>query len=74
MTDGEVVTYTTLTATRPGYVKPLVFAVVEFGTGLRVLGQLESADPRIGMKVKPIYGKLGERDGEPLDGLKFTAK
>ncbi len=74
LTDGEVVTYTTLTATRPGYAKPLVFAIVEFGRGLRVLGQLDCANPIIGMKVKPVYGKLGERDGEPLQGLKFIAK
>jgi uncharacterized OB-fold protein len=72
--DGEVLTHTTLTATRPGFAKPLVLAIADFGNGVRILGQLDSSQPRVGMKVKTVIGKLGEKDGLPLRGLRFTPK
>jgi len=69
---GKVITHTTLTATRPGYVRPLVLAMVDFGDGVRALGQLESDNPRVGMVVRPVKGKLGERNGIPIFGIKFV--
>jgi uncharacterized OB-fold protein len=56
---GEVVTWTTSTATPPGVREPNHLAIVEFevdGESVRALGQLTTADDvDIGSEVTPVY-------------------
>ena len=50
---GKVVTFTQVHTLPPDFmVAKLGLAIVELENGLKILGQLESADPRIGMAVK----------------------
>lgn len=71
--EGRVVTHTTLTATRPGFAKPLVLAIVDFD-GVRVSGQLLSNEPKVNMRVKPEIGKLSDGEGERSVGIRFVPK
>lgn len=67
---GEVVTWTTSTATPPGVRNPNTLAIVEFevdGTSVRALGQSTSDGIEIGDEVEPVYV---ERLREPGAGLK----
>lgn len=70
--EGRVVTYTILGATRPGFEKPLTLVMVEFGDGVRAVGQLERGQPRTGMRVRVSHGRLSEREGAISSGLKFA--
>ncbi len=73
LSEGKVLTHTTLTATRPGFAKPLVLAIVDFD-GLRILGQLTSSEPRVDMKVRPEIGGLSDSDGARSIGIRFVPK
>jgi uncharacterized OB-fold protein len=55
---GEVVTWTTATATPPGVREPNTLAIVEFtvdGTTVRALGQATTDDIETGDEVEPVY-------------------
>jgi uncharacterized OB-fold protein len=86
VSEGEVVTYTRLTATRPGFAKGLRLAVVELSNGVRVLGQVDGGEEegggggkgeeeqrqvRSGLRVKVSWGKLSEKDGRVITGFRF---
>ncbi len=73
LSEGRVVTHTTLTATRPGFAKPLVLAIVDFD-GLRIFGQLASTGPEVGMKVGAETGGLSDSDGARSVGIRFVPK
>lgn len=73
LSEGKVVTHTTLMATRPGFAKPLVLAIVDFD-GLRILGQLTGPEPRVDMKVRPERGGLSESDGARSVGIRFVPR
>ncbi|MCQ4332943.1 nucleic acid-binding protein [Natronomonas sp. F2-12] len=67
---GEVVTWTTSTATPPGVREPNTLAIVEFevkGTAVRALAQTTTDDVEIGTTVTPVYV---EELREPGVGLK----
>jgi len=68
---GSLVTYTKLYALPEGIeMPPLALGVVDFG-GVRVLGQLVTDDPKVGMKLKPVWGKLRMLRGKEIFGFKF---
>ncbi|MFB6127582.1 MAG: OB-fold domain-containing protein [Halolamina sp.] len=79
---GEVVTWTTSTATPPGVREPNTLAIVEFdvdGEPVRALGQATSDDLEIGDAVEPVYCErlrdpeqsLREPASQPWDGFRF---
>jgi uncharacterized OB-fold protein len=80
---GEVVTWTTSTATPPGVREPNHLAIVEFevdGEAVRALGQLTTADGvDIGAAVEPVYCEelrepgagIREPDSQAWDGYRF---
>ena len=80
---GEVVTWTTSTATPPGVREPNHLAIVEFqvdGEYVRALGQLTTADGvEIGSEVTPVYeaelrkpgAGIREPDSQSWDGYRF---
>lgn len=80
---GEVVTWTTSTATPPGVREPNTLAFVEFdidGESVRALGQVTTDEIETGDEVEPVYVeelrdpevglKAGESDQE-WDGYRF---
>jgi uncharacterized OB-fold protein len=67
---GEVVTWTTSTATPPGVRQPNTLAIVEFdvdGDTVRAIGQATTDEVEIGDQVRPVYA---DRLREPGVGLK----
>ncbi|MCF2206691.1 Zn-ribbon domain-containing OB-fold protein [Halobacterium salinarum] len=80
---GEVVTWTTSTATPPGVREPNHLAIVEFevdGEAVRALGQLTTADGiEIGAAVDPVYcaelrapdAGIREPESQRWDGYRF---
>ncbi len=69
---GEVLTWTTSTATPPGVREPNTLAIVEFeidGETVRALGQTTTDDVEIGTAVTPIYV---EELREPGVGIKLA--
>lgn len=81
---GEVVTWTTSTATPPGVREPNTLAFVEFdvdGEAVRALGQVTTDDIETGDEVTPVYVeelrdpeiglKAGSGDQE-WDGYRFS--
>ena len=81
---GEVVTWTTATATPPGVRAPNTLAIVEFvvdGQSVRVLGGTTTDDVDVGNEVRPVYvEELRDPDAgirEPArqswDGYRFEA-
>jgi uncharacterized OB-fold protein len=80
---GEVVTWTTSTATPPGVRQPNHLAIVEFevdGEAVRALGQLTTADGvDIGTAVEPVYEEelrepgagIREPESQDWDGYRF---
>jgi len=80
---GEVVTWTTSTATPPGVREPNHLAIVAFeveGEAVRALGQLTTADGvEIGTAVEPVYeaelrepgAGIREPESQAWDGYRF---
>ena len=79
---GEVVTWTTSTATPPGVREPNTLAIVEFevgGEAVRALGQVTTDDVAIGDAIEPVHVDelrepgAGIRDPESQrwDGYRF---
>lgn len=75
--DGEIVTYTIIhTATEGfGHQTPYALAIVKLDEGPRLTSQIvaESREMKIGMRVKPVFRKLGEESdrGMIYYGTKF---
>lgn len=70
--EGTVLTHTRLTATRPGFAKELRLAVVEFGNGVRVVGQVQGErEVTSGSRVAVSQGTLSEREGKVSSGFRF---
>ena len=68
---GKLVTYTKLYALPEGIeMPPLTIGIADFG-GVRVLGQVTTDDPKVGMKLKPVWGKLLKLRGVDIFGFKF---
>ena len=79
---GEVVTWTTATATPPGVEAPNHLAIVAFevdGETVRALGQLTTDDVAIGDAVEPVYAAelrdpeagIRDPDAHEWDGFRF---
>ncbi len=64
---GEVVTYSTIYTPGESWIggKPYVLAIVKLDEGPQVTTQVicEPADIKIGMRVRPVFRKIGE-DGD----------
>jgi len=68
---GKLITYTKLYALPVGIeMPPLMLGIADFG-GVRVLGQLTTDDPKIGMLLKPVWGKLRKLNDKDIYGFKF---
>jgi len=71
---GEVVTWTTSTATPPGVREPNTLAFVEFdvdGEPVRALGQVTTDEVAVGDEVTPVYVEELREPGvglKPVDG------
>ena len=74
---GRILTWTRLTATRPGFAREVYLVVVEFvDERVRVLGQFDPSGgaPQEGAKVRVTEGALSAPEGRaPVLGFKFTA-
>ncbi|WP_132060770.1 Zn-ribbon domain-containing OB-fold protein [Halorussus amylolyticus] len=80
---GEVVTWTTSTATPPGVRQPNTLAIVEFsadGESVRAIGQVvEGEEVEIGDEVRPVYAEelrdpdagIREKESQEWDGYRF---
>ena len=49
---------------------PLTLGIADFG-GVRALGQVLTDDPKVGMKLKPVWGKLRRLRGQDIFGFRF---
>jgi hypothetical protein len=79
---GEVVTWTTSTATPPGVREPNTLAIVAFevdGETVRALGQVTTDDVTVGDAVRPVYVEqlrdpeagIREPGSQAWDGYRF---
>jgi uncharacterized OB-fold protein len=69
--EGTLVTYTKLYFPPEGIeMPPITLGIAEFG-GIRVFGQITTDEPEIGMKLKPVWGKLRKLKGEDIYGFKY---
>jgi uncharacterized OB-fold protein len=79
---GEVVTWTTSTATPPGVRQPNTIAIVEFevaGTSVRAIGGTTTDEVAVGDRVEPTYVEelrdpeagIREPDSQEWDGYRF---
>jgi len=79
---GEIVTWTTSTATPPGVREPNHLAIVEFeveGEPVRAIGQLTTGDVETGDAVRPVYTEelrdpeagIRAAESQTWDGYRF---
>jgi hypothetical protein len=79
---GDVVAWTTSTATPPGVREPNTLAIVAFEVGgetVRALGQVTTDDVAVGDAVRPVYVKqlrdpgagVREPESQDWDGYRF---
>ncbi len=79
---GEVVTWTTSTATPPGVREPNTLAIVSFAVGddtVRAIGQVTTAEVSTGDSVEPVYvdelrdpeAGIREAASQSWDGYRF---
>ncbi|MEM2878155.1 MAG: OB-fold domain-containing protein [Candidatus Hadarchaeales archaeon] len=67
-----VVTYTKLYAIPRGIDRvPLVLGIVEFENGVRAFGQIRAENVEIGMRLRPVWGKLRTSEGREMHGFMF---
>jgi uncharacterized OB-fold protein len=70
--EAKVVTYTTLWAIPEGIEQlPLTLAIVEFGGGVRVTGQVLGGDVKVGDVVRPVWGHIRKIRGKDIQGFRF---
>jgi len=70
--EGVLLTFTKLHALPMDFeMRTLMLGIVEFPHGGRALGQLSTDEVRMGMKMRPRWEVVRERDGEQIYGLKF---
>ena len=67
-----LITYTKLYALPEGVeMPPLTLGIVDFGGNVRALGQIMTDEPKIGMKLRPVWGKLRKIGEKEIFGFKF---
>ncbi|MFQ5997835.1 MAG: Zn-ribbon domain-containing OB-fold protein [Candidatus Bathyarchaeia archaeon] len=69
--EGRLLTFTTLQITGPGVSKPLFLGIAMFEKDVCALAQLVPGEIRTGMKVRPIFGKLREKNAKSYMGFRF---
>ncbi|MGQ9787761.1 MAG: Zn-ribbon domain-containing OB-fold protein [Candidatus Hadarchaeaceae archaeon] len=68
---GKLVTYTKLYALPRGIeLPPLTLGIVDFGV-VKVLGQLTTDEPKIGMLLRPVWGKIRKLNDKDIYGFRF---
>lgn len=71
--EGKLVTYTKLYALPAGIeMPPLTLGIADFG-GVRALGQVLTDNPKVGMRLKPVWGKLRKLREQDIFGFRFEA-
>ena len=69
--EGVLITYTKLYALPEGIeMPPLTLGIADF-EGVRVMGQVATDDPEIGMKLRPVWGKLRKMGAKEIFGFRF---
>lgn len=68
----NLITFTKLYAL-PGGIKisPLILGMVEFNNKVRAIGQIMSDDPKPGMNLHPVWGKIRTIENKDVYGFKF---
>ena len=65
---GKLLTFTRVTATRPGYPSPMILCLAEFEYGVKLVAQVDDASPELEMEVRPkVLGARAERTDQPAD-------
>ena len=65
---GKLLTFTRVTATRPGYPSPMILGLAEFEYGVKLVAQVDDASPELEMEVRPkVLGARAERTDQPAD-------
>jgi len=68
----KLLTYTKLYALPEGIeMTPLLLGIVEFPNGVRALGQLKGDDIKVGMRLRPIWGKIRKLGEKDIYGFRF---
>jgi uncharacterized OB-fold protein len=71
--EGILITYTKLYFPPEGIeMPPLTLGIAEFG-GVKVLGQVMTDEPAVGMRVEPVWGELRKLRGKKIQGFKFRS-
>ena len=67
-----LITYTKLYALPEGIeMPPLTLGIVDFGGNVPALGQIMTDEPKIGMRLRPVWGKLRKIGEKEIYGFKF---
>ena len=70
--DCNLIAFTKLYALPRGIeISPLTLGIVEFNNKVRAMGQIMADEPRPGMNLHPVWGKLRTIDGKEIYGFKF---
>jgi len=72
--DCKLLTYTILKAPPAEFQEKKAYAlgVVEFPNGIRALGQIITTENlKVGMKLRPVWGKLAQLDGQEVSGILY---
>ena len=72
---GTVLTFTHLYAVPEGIERtPLTLAMVEFNNRIKVTGQIEDQNVKVGDTVRPVWGLLRKKGESEVYGFKFKLK
>ena len=65
---GKLLTFTRVTATRPGYPSPMILGLAEFEYGVKLVARVDDPCPELEMEVRlKVLGARVERTGQPAD-------
>ena len=68
----KLLTYTKLYVLPEGIkMSPLLLGIVEFPNGVRALGQLTGDDIKVGLRLRPRWGKLRTLGEKDIYGFRF---
>ncbi len=71
--EGTLLTFTKLKATPTGIeASTLVLGMVEFANGVRYTGQILAEDPKIGMKLRPVWGLVRTINNQKIHAFQFA--
>lgn len=65
---GRLLTFTRVTATRPGYPSPMILGLAEFEHGVKLVARIDDPSPELEMEVRPkLLGAGAESSDRPAD-------